>query len=607
MEEHCKELFSKLELWKTALKRIEGNFGTGVVAYFLFIKWLMFLNLVIFLLILIFIIVPTILINQNNSICDCPDFNSTNCCDCTYFNDTSQFNIHVMLDLVQGTGYFERTLLFYGYYSNKIFEFNINETTLYYNLPLAFICVTLVYFLFSLVKIINSAAKGFKDRLVQGEGQFYQYCNIIFGGWDFCIHNEKCAIIKHKALYHEVLACLELERLDEERQSRTRNEKVKLFLLRLFINIIVVVVLAGAAAAVYFAFTYSTEELKTADNIMHLFYEFLPSLTIVILNIGVPFMFRFLVNFEKYSAMFVMKLTLIRTIVLRLFSLIVLYYTLYIKINCENPDDNECSCKNTPVCWETYVGQQYYKLLLTDFATHVFLTFFVNFPRAIIAKSVNNKCAKLFGEQSFDLPKHVLDVIYLQTLCWIGCFYSPFLPAIATVICFLMFYIKKFTCLINCIPSYTVYRASRSKSMFMFVLLISYIFAALPLVYSIGELTPSKSCGPFRRLPIIWNVIKNTFDNTPNWIQCIVIFISTPGFALPVLIVLILTIYYYSAVIDANRHMVNVLKNQLVLEGHDKQFLLDRLSSFIKQQQDMQKRMRQAEIMREGDRNLSSN
>ncbi len=45
--------------------------------------------------------------------------------------------------------------------------------------------------------------------------------------------------------------------------------------------------------------------------------------------------------------------------------------------------------------------------------------------------------------------------------------------------------------------------------------------------------------------------------------------------------------------------MVEVLKNQLVLEGHDKQFLLNRLSSFLKQQQEYQKKVRQAEHHRE--------
>lgn len=549
--------------------------------------------------------------DHNNLDCDCTNSNSTSCCSCLYFNQTSQFDINTTLDLVQGTGFFERTLLFYGFYPNKILEFHVNGSVLYYNLPLAFVIVTVLYFLLSLIKIIKSAANGFKDRLVEGEGQFYQYCNIVFGGWDFCIHNENSAAIKHKAVFNEIKACLENERMEEDRQSRTKNEKIKLLLLRFFINLVVFFVLASAAIAVYFAFTFSTDKLKDCEltncDAMRFLYEFLPSITIVLLNIIVPFSFRFLVKYEKYSTLFVVRLTLFRTIVLRLFSLIVLYYTLFAKIRCENPDERVCHCANAPFCWETHAGQQYYKLLLTDFGTHVFLTFFINFPRAIVAKNADNKCAKFFGEQSFDLPKHVLDIIYLQTLCWIGCFYSPFLPAIATIICFLMFYIKKFTCLINCVPSYTVYRASRSKSMFMLVLLISYIFAAVPLVYVIGELPPSLACGPFRNQLIMWDVVKDTFDNAHFLIQNAINFISTAGFALPVLVVLILILYYYSAVIAANRHMVIVLKNQLVLEGHDKQFLLDRLSSFIKQQQDLQKRLRQTEIMREGDRNLSSN
>lgn len=65
------------------------------------------------------------------------------------------------------------------------------------------------FFFFSVLKIslgaiVKSAAKGFKERLVEGEGQFYQYCNIIFSGWDFCIKNEKSAYIKHKAIFYEI-------------------------------------------------------------------------------------------------------------------------------------------------------------------------------------------------------------------------------------------------------------------------------------------------------------------------------------------------------------------------------------------------------------------
>lgn len=553
---------------------------------------------------------------------ECPDVAAENCCSLNYHNQSTQDSL-LILDLVQGSGSIERTRLFYGFYVNKTFAYQIENTSMYYNFPLAYIAATVVYFMVSLVAIVKSAAKGFKERLVEGEGQFYQYCNLVFGGWDFCIHNEKSAAIKHKAIYNEIKGLLESERLEEERQNRTRQEKIKLIVVRILINLIVLAVLSSCAVGIYFVFDFSTTKLREFENandatyisvdldsIQQLAFEFLPSLVIVSLNIIVPFIFKYLVTFERYNPLFVIRLTLVRIVFLRLSSLMVLYASLYSKVSCKPADTDMCTSSEcgTPICWETYVGQQIYKLVLTDFATNILITFFINFPRSLIAKHINSKFAKIFGEQTFDLPKHVLDVVYMQTLCWVGSFFTPLLPFIYIIIGFLMFYIKKFACLVNSKPSSTIYRASRSNSMFMIVLLVSYTVCALiPIAYVIAELSPSRACGPFRGLESMWSTIVEAFILTPTWIQSFVFFLGTAGFAIPLMIILLLLLYYYTAVNSANRHMVNVLKNQLVLEGHDKQFLLDRLSMFIKQQQESQKRLRHAEMLRDAERNASSN
>lgn len=609
-----KEMCTKLELWRNDLKKIEGNFGTGVVAFFLFVRWLLFLNLVIFSFIFLFVILPTILFETKTTTeCSSSD-NSTECCAATYFNQDSSDDTQFVMDLVQGTGSVERTVIFYGIYSNETYQYPVADTLLSYNIPLAYCLTTLAFFLISLLAIVKSAAKGFRERLVEGEGQFYQYCNLIFGGWDFCTHNEKSAAIKHKALFNEIKACLEMEKLEEERQNRTSKEKTKLFFIRFFVNVLVLTVLAASGTGIYFVFDFSnqqvrnyilmeyTTQLNGSDNILKLLYEFLPAICIVGLNLFVPFVFRYLISFERYTPLVVIRLTLVRTIFLRLSSLVVLLATIYFKIMCDPDTDKLCTKNDCKFCWESHVGQQFYKLVLIDFLMHIFITFFVNFPRAVIAKHVESRFARFIGEQEFDLPKHVLDIIYSQTLCWLGAFYSPILPVICSVICFLLFYIKKFACLVNSQPSSTVYRASRSNSMFMVVLLVSFVFSILPVAYSIAEITPSRSCGPFRGLYNVWSVFVEAFLLTPYWIQNVVFFIGTAGFGIPLFIILVLLLYYYTAVNSANRHMVVVLKNQLVLEGHDKQFLLDRLSSFIKQQQEVQKRQRHAEIMREGER-----
>jgi len=593
MKSRWKETYSKLELWHHSLKKIEGTFGTGIVAYFLFIKWLMFLNLFIFLLILFFIIIPTlVLVPQGLS------GNSTDDeCSRNYSDSSEEFNF---LDWVQGTGSMERTIAFYGFYPERL---SADGVTHLYNLSLAYIAITVIYLLGCLAVIVKSAAHGFKERLIEGEGQFYQYCNLVFGGWDYCIHNEKSARMKQKALYNEMKVCLEAERSEEERQNRSRDEMIKLVITRCIINLICLVVLSGALALIYYAFEFSQEELRRdylqnpntdLEYLYRLVLEFLPSITIVALNLLVPNLFAYLVSFERYRPLFVVRITLLRTVLLRLASLIMLMYSLKNIIVCDQPEG--CSCEDNPICWETFVGQQVYKLVILDFITHILITFTLNWPRMLIAKYSKSKVAKLVGEQEFNLPQHVLDVVYSQTLCWLGSFYAPVLPLMAVLQCFLLFHIKKFACLVNSKPSSDVYRASRSKSLFMMVLLISFIFAVLPVAFAIAEIQPSKSCGPFQGFSTTWSVVVDSFEQLPVWIQSILFFFGTAGFAIPLFIILVLCLYYFSAVSAANKQMVMVLKNQLVLEGHDKQFLLNRLSAFIKQQQEHQKAMRHVEM-----------
>lgn len=637
------EFLTKMELWKNSLKKIEGNFGTGVVAYFLFLRWLMFLNLVIFIVIFGFVVLPQIILKEPDDYpCELMDENSTQCCSDNYLNVVggNDFNI---LDIIQGTGFMEKTLMFYGMYTNKIFGFTpfLNSSSeidisssdeLFYDLPLAYICTTAFYLLISLIAIVKSASREFNDRLVEGEGQFYQYCNLIFGGWDFCIHNEKSADIKHKALFNEIQGLLQARRLEIDRQGRSRDVMFKLVTVRLFINLFVLIILACAAALIYYLFNISLNYLNEEPNIQFslknlffgsadsealtksgetslndfivLFYEFLPYMAIVCMNVLVPLIFNYLVEFEQYSPLFVVKITLLRTVFLRLSSLAVLLSRFYVLIN--SGDEKNCYSQS-PQCWETYVGQQFYKLIITDFVTHFIITFFINFPRSLIAKHFDGRFAKFIGDQEFELSKHVLDVVYSQTLCWLGSFYAPFLPAIAAVLNFFMFYIKKFACLVNSKPSAILYRTSRSNSLFMFVLLLSFVVAVIPIVYAVAEIIPSKSCGPFRGLNYVWEWAILAFLKMPNVFQNFIFFLGTAGFAIPCFIVLTLFLYYYYAVSVANKHMVEVLKNQLVLEGHDKQFLLNRLSSFIKQQQDYQKKLKQADARERADKGRERN
>lgn len=88
-----------------------------------------------------------------------------------------------------------------------------------------------------------------------------------------------------------------------------------------------------------------------------------------------------------------------------------------------------------PWCWETYVGQQLYKLTILDLIIMFLSTFLVNFPLKCIGHKLmrGSRLGAAIGDIEFVIPKHVLDIVYGQTLCWLGMFYSPLLPAVTCV------------------------------------------------------------------------------------------------------------------------------------------------------------------------------
>jgi hypothetical protein len=422
---------------------------------------------------------------------------------------------------------------------------------------------------------------------------------MIFGGWDFCIYNDKSAGIKHRALYFEMKESLDAEKWEEEKKNRSRDEVCRLIFTRIFVNIVISIILLGTACTIFLVHQYCFVELLKEDyydEVMRLVLEYAPYLCIVSLNNFVPPLFNYLIHFEHYSPQFAWGLSLFRSILLRLSSFTALLVRLYLIVGCK-AEEGSCfstSC-HTPACWELYLGQQLYKLLVLDVLFHVVLTFFLNFPRMLLAKHIKCRLARKLGTQEFELGKHLLDVIYIQVLVWFGTFYIPLLPALAAFIFYFLFYIKKFACLVNSRPSTRVYRASKCKSLFMSLLLMGFFVGAVPWAYAISEIEPSKSCGPFRGQISVWSVIEESYFGLPSWLRNAVDYLYTTSFLLPTFLMLFLALYYYYVVSELNKRMVSVLKKQLVLEGHDKQFLLNRLSAFIKQHQERYKPARSVE------------
>ncbi|XP_029849723.2 transmembrane channel-like protein 7 isoform X2 [Ixodes scapularis] len=636
--EMSKDITGWLSMWSSSLKTIEGHFGTGVASYFLFLRWLLLLNMLMFLMPALLVIVPhwvfptmprSELAAANSSTPDALPLPSPMAHSAVAFTTSFPFStvtalpsesepsvknrtlqlvqecyesyhkrvsgqtkegISQLQDFLQGTGWMELTALFVGRYLNSVDH--VPGTTLSYNFPLAYVLANVGCFLLCLLLMVQYTRKGVREALLLSEGKLHRYCNLVFASWDFCITDQRTARLKHISIIQELKSDLAEERRNMEIARWSRGKEVGLFVVRLVANVVVVAVVAASLLAVYQATSFSFEQSQEQheEGAFALVVQFVPSLVITGLNLVVPLLFSLLIRYENYSVGFQVKLNLLRTVFLRFTSIFVLLLSLDRQINCpSSSNQSPClegkdeSCKK-PLCWETAVGQQIYKLTILDFLVSVALVFVLECPRKFLVTRFDCRLTRLIGQQEFNIPNRVLDLVYSQTLCWLGTFYCPLLPAISIIKYFIIFYVQKFTLMHNSQPSQTPYRASRSNTFFVVVLLMALFLAVMPFAYALVEIPPSLACGPFQRFGATWDVVRFTVRSWGWPLVDIVNFFTSVAFAVPAVVVLAITVYYYWSVSAAHVHMEKALKDKLVLEGKDKQFLLARITEVARQQ-----------------------
>ncbi|XP_019744927.1 transmembrane channel-like protein 7 [Hippocampus comes] len=578
LQDDVHEWLTALQLWRSDIHIIEGMFGTGILSYFSFLRFLVMLNLIIFTLMFSFVLLPIIIApHASGNI----TYNRNDGSICSVYPTSARqglviFHEHIA-DLLSGGGFLEQTYLFYGYY--KADKIHFPGTT--YNLPLAYLLVTVAYLFLSLIWIVKRSANGFKRNLVQDEDRFQSFCNKIFAGWDFCISNMNAAKLKRSSLLYELRTDLEEERIKQKIADRTREEKCRIYLIRVILNLFVIAVLACCFYSIYIATIFSQEaqmnEVKV-NFIVDLIHQYLPSIVITLANFITPLLFSVVINYEDYSPAFEIRFTLMRCVFMRLTSIGVLLFSLWSHITkCK---EEPCVCGYNHVlysCWETRIGQEMYKLTVFDFIIIVAVTIFVEFPRKLIVKYCDCGLAKWWGQQEFAIPQNVLEIVYGQTICWIGAFYSPMLPAICTIKYFFIFYIKKVSLMKNCRPATRPFRASSSNFFFLGVLLIGLSLACVPVIVSVAQINCSQACGPFVNYTTSWEVLPTAISQLPSGVQTLLFTVSSEAFAVSFFVVTCLAMFYVIALAGAHKRVIKQLREQLAMEGRDKHFLIQKL------------------------------
>ncbi|XP_059340236.1 transmembrane channel-like protein 5 isoform X1 [Ammospiza nelsoni] len=466
------DFFQQLRPWHKSLKIIGAEFGTSVLSYFVFLKWLLNFNIFSFLINFGFITIPQFLAAEPNNL----SFTG--------------------LELLTGAGYFQQTVLYYGFYTNATISKVENGPS--YNMQLAYIFTVGIYFVICFLILLFSMARFFSSNFRLTKASSVNASKLLCT-WDFNITNEEAVKLQQKNLLTQI----------KEDLTEVNKEVVIFSVMERFVHIAThllawVVSLATAVAAcagVYFLSINNLELfMKGYSNDLQRQSAMLVLPVIVsLLNTLVPFLFSWLGHLEKFQTPGQhIYVTIVRNIILKISIVgILCYYWLNIVATSESQ------------CWETLVGQDIYRLVLVDFIFCLLGSFFGEFLRRIIGTTI---CVSL-GLPEFDIGRNVLDLIYAQTLTWIGILFSPLLPGIQMIAFLIVFFVKKVSLMRNCQPPREVWRTAQMTTSFIFLLFCPSFLGVLSVTgVTVWRLKPSEECGPFRGLPSMYAAVD-------EWIQ----------------------------------------------------------------------------------------
>ncbi|KAI5729837.1 hypothetical protein M8J76_007152 [Diaphorina citri] len=237
---------------------------------------------------------------------------------------------------------------------------------------------------------------------------------------------------------------------------------------------------------------------------------------------------------------------------------------------CTEKLDKHIRRKLRTLCWETKIGQELVKLTVVDLVSTIGLTILSDAGRALFVRYMNPcwcwDLEKTFPKYAdFNIAENILGLVYNQGYVWIGMFFAPGLPLINLIKLMVLMYLNSWAVLTSNVPHEVVFRASRSNNFYLALLLLQLFLAVLPVGYTIVAVEPSWHCGPFsgndRMYDIFTRSIKKMLPDPVS--HKVLDYIASPGTIIPLLILLILIIYYLGSLTSALKEANIDLKIQL--------------------------------------------
>uniref|UniRef100_A0A8C0Q5E7 Transmembrane channel-like protein n=1 Tax=Canis lupus familiaris TaxID=9615 RepID=A0A8C0Q5E7_CANLF len=544
--------------WRYALKRIGGQFGSSVLSYFLFLKTLLAFNALLLLPLLAFLVGVQAAFPPPASPGAVPAFTG--------------------LELLTGAGRFTHTVMYYGYYSNTTLnqpcvppldggQCSREADGLPYNMPLAYLFTVGVAFFITCITLVYSMSHSFGESYRVGSTAGV-HAVTVFCSWDHKVTQKRASRVQHDNIrthLKELLAEWQLRQVPRSLCGRLRQVAV--------LGLVWLLCLGTALGCTVAVYAFSELMIKSPVSTEQEGALLALPTVVCVLNLGAPYLYRCLAALERHdSPVLEVYVAICRNLILKMVILgILCYHWLGRRVGVLKEQ-----------CWENFVGQELYRLMVLDFIFVLLDTLFGELVWRLISEK------KLKREKpEFDIAGNVLELIYGQTLTWLGVLFSPLLPAIQIIKLLCLFYIKKTSLMANCQAPRRPWLASHMSTVFVSLLCFpSFLGAAVFLCYAVWQVRPSSTCGPFRTLDTMYEAGKvwvrrlEQAGPSVSWVPWIHRYLVENTFPVYLVSALLLAVIYLNIqVVKGQRRVMYLLKEQISNEGEDKIFLINKLHS----------------------------
>ncbi|XP_029946203.1 transmembrane channel-like protein 6 isoform X2 [Salarias fasciatus] len=553
----CLTAFSSLQLWHSPMKRLSGRHGTGVLSYFLFLRTLLFLNLLIFIINGLFVVFPQAIHPPPAP----PPYDH-------------ELDVFPGVWLFTGSGYLSQSLMFYGYYSHtptdscpteesndcNTYGYSIS-TAYFFTIVIAFfvICIFLVY------SISKSFGKHFQVLKSNGFLAVKVFCS-----WDFKVSKHASVRLQSEKISTQLKE--QLSEMIRGEKSRSCMQRLSRFFFHVATWMICLVCISLSALGIHHLSEISITDDPRKESELQLLL--LLSAAVSAINLLLPGLFNLAYVKNTDSSAACVYISVFRNLLLKVSIVGVLCYRWLGRIAVE-PESRGLQC------WESFVGQELYRLLLMDFICTSLYTLIGEYFWRLCSGNRQRRNRK----PVFDIARNVLELIYGQTLTWLGVLFAPLLPAVQITRLFVLFYMKKSSVMVNYRASRKPWRATQMTTLFLSLLCFpSFLGAAVSVTYTVWMIKPSQSCGPFRNLTVMyessWLWAQKLKKTHPvlSWLTWAYKYlVENPLFLFLTTGVFLIVIYIQTQIVDGQRTIISRLEKHIENEGMDKKFLISKL------------------------------